>query len=519
MEREREMGFTEKVGLFVEKHKPGKSKHSLTGASYTLKDVGPFDIDLSGAPKNKGTMAILMLIGTYLVYWFWYGWVNDGTAVFKDLVLLENMTWMALFAGCALVIILFATLIDLHKGSFNQYIMIVELRLRSLLGKPLKRVELKITPNYQELYNPAVGGFWRSAESYRAEADKEESEKSEESKESEKSKFKPVDMEDEAQPFYELDGKRFSSMRDMQDIMKMALVEGEVVETKDEIKDILTLKREFADLSEKIKLPFTVTMCECDAKGGKIYPIFISKHSLFGGSTALKGSYVEFRTHELAQRTWAGIVSKDNVRAGVGEGVEIGMYKFYDPVPDELLLSGKKEEGIRFAPIIFVTASDAQAEKMMDDFRSNETREGTVQQDLIDAEVIYDNSIADQLFETLKLVISRLKRKERSEEEIRRDHDFDNKDVVHQGLEKALITQRAGKPGRFSNINLFSHKSVKYVFYCIAALGVIFISLYILHYYVGLDIGWLFGDLPTDDIPPEEDDWTSAAKFVWMWFK
>ena len=526
MEKDKKPSFTQKAGMYVEKHTPGKSRHSLTGASYTLEDVSPFAVDFSGAPKNRGLLAIVAIIGGFLVYWFWYGWVNTGP---KDLAHLAYLTMIATIGAFMIALILVATLIDLHKGSFVPYIKILELRIRSMLGKPLKRVEFKVI-TYWELYNPTIGGFWRSSEIDKPAETKTEEGAAEESvetgteegaetedgdpptkevKKAEGSGFKPVDVKADAQPFYELAGARFSSMRDMKKIMDMALIEGEVVETKDEIKDILRLKREFAELSEKIRLPFVVTMCECDSKGGRVYPIFISNHSLFGGSSGL-GSYVEFRDHTLAQRTWAGIVSKENVRAGIGEGVEIGMYKFYNMVSDELLLSGQKEEEMRFAPIIFVTASDAQAEKMMNDFRSNKIREGTVQQDLIDAEIVYDNSIADQLFETLKLVISRLKRKEKSEEETKKDNEYDNKDVVYQGLEKALITQKAGKPGRFSNINLFSHKSIKYLFYIIAVIGVIFISFYILHYYAGLDFGWLFNDIPIE--PDPDEDWTGAAK-------
>lgn len=527
MDRDEEAGFTDKAKMYVERHTPGKSKHSLTGVTYKLEDVSPFAVDFSGAPKHKGLMVIVALIGSYIVYWFWYGWVNTG---FKDPALLEYMSLIALFGGFMIALILVSTLIDLHKGSFNDYTKIIEMRVRSMLGKPLKRVEFKVLQSW-ELYNPVVGGYWRSAAEYRKEADKEGSEEEEGSeKESDKEgsekesnkepekkpDFKPVNTTQTSMPFGELEGKRFTSMKDMQEIMKMALIEGEVIESKDEVKDILALKREFADLSEKIRLPFVVTMCECDTKGGRVYPIFISNYSLFGGSTGL-GSYVEFRDHTLAQRTWAGIVSKDNVRAGIGEGAEIGMYKFYDMVSDELLLSGVKEENMRFAPLIFVTASDAQAEKMMNDFRSNEIRVGPVQQDVIDASVVYDSSIADELFETLKLVISRLKRKEKSEGETKKDNDFDNKDVIWQGLEKALITQKAGKPGRFSNIKLFSSKSIRYLFYIIALVSIVLLSFYVLHYYVGMDFGWLFGDVPIVEDPDE--DWTDIARIGWEWLK
>lgn len=503
MERERDIGLLEKARMYVDKHKPGKSRHSLTDVTYDLEDLSPFAVDFSGAPKNKVLLLIMALLTGYLVYWFWYGWVNTGPI---DYALLEYMSLIALVCGFMLAVLLVSSIIDLHKGSFNPYSKIIEMRVRSLLGKPLKRVEFKVLRDW-ELYNPTVGGYWRSAEEYLEEADEESKLKKD---------FKPVDMETEGMPFYELEGNRFSSMKDMSMIMKMALVEGEVVETKDEIKDILELKRRFAELSEKIKLPFVVTMCKCDSKGGRVYPIFISQYSLFGGSTGLSKSYVEFRNHTLAQRTWAGIVSKDNVRAGVGEGIEIGMYKFYDLVPDKLALTGKREEGMKFAPIIFVSASDAQAEKMMNDFGSNETRESPVQQDLIDASVIYNNSIADDLFETLKLVISRLKRKEKSEDDIRKDSVYDNKSMVYQGLEMALITQKAGKPSRFSNINLFSHKSIKYLFYIIAVVGAIFLAFYILHYYVGMDFGWLFNEVPSEE---PDDDWTDIARIGWEWFK
>ena len=547
IDKEKNIGFWDWKRLWLEKHKPGQSKHALVGASYELKDVPPFAVDFSGAPVYKKTIAAVSLILGYIIVWFWYGWVNKGRV---DYLLLEKMTWGAFFGGVVVIIVIIAMLIDYHKGSFTPYKRILELRLRTVDRQPLKRVELKVRSSV-ELYNPVSGGYWRTEE-YREEVEKEISaltvalagasqlgaalhedpkaakilvaaEKKIADLEAElallQEKFKPVDLKDEDMPFFELEGKRFHSVRDMKLIMDIALGKGEVIRTKDEVKNILALKRRFVELAEKIRLPFVATLCECDSKGGCVYPLFISKHSLFGGSSGL-GSYVEFRDHTLPQRTWAGIMSKENVRAGVGEGVELGMYKFYELVPDEFALLGKKEEKMRFAPIIFVTASDAQAEKMIENFRHNDIRDMPVQQDLIDASVIYDSSVADELFETNKLITARLKRKEKSEEELRNDMDYESKDTIARGLEKSLIIERAGKGGFLRNINLFSHKSVKYFSYAVAVVSVVLLLLYILHYYAGINLGWLFPDM-SGGSPGNEtvtDPWGNIITPLRGWF-
>ena len=496
MDKESNVGFMDKLSLLTEKHMPGRSRHSLTGATYNLKDVGPFAMDMSGRPKYNSLIAIAGIIGFYLIYWFWLGSVYTGRDV--DPALLYTMNMIAQIGGFMFALILSAMFIDLHKGSFTPYIKIMELRLRSLLRKALKRVEFKVK-SYVELYNPATGGYWRSLPEYEKEIEEE---------------FEPVDLEDEEMPYYMLEGKRFHSIRDMQSIMEMAMEKGEVVQTKDEIKEVLSLKGRFVDLAEKIRLPFYCTLCECDSKGGKVYPLFISENSLFGGS----GELAEFKDHTLAQRTWAGIISKENVRACVGEGIEIGMYKFYELVPDEFALLGKKEEKMKFSPVIFITASDAQAEKIMKDFRYNATREGIVQQDLIDASVIHDSSIADELFEMIKLIIARLKRKEKSVEEIRKDSVYDSKHMVHKGLEKSLIIESAGKPSRFGNINLFSHKSIKYLFYIAAILGFIFMAMYFIHYYGGIRLDWLFSDIAGNETVG--DPWKPPIwNILWSWVK
>lgn len=496
MDKEENIGFWDKKSLWFDKHKPGKSKHTLAGATYKLKDLSPFDIDMSGATINRGVLLLITSMLLYLIYWAWYGWINKG---FINYELLETMTLVAIIVIMAVVLIISATLIDYHKGSFTPYIKILEMRVRSLLRKSLKRVEFKVK-DYVELYNPVTGGYWRKLSDYEKDIEEEE--------------FEPVDLEDEEMPFAMLEGKRFHSIRDMRAIMEMALTTGEVVQTKDEIKEILNLKRRFIDLAEMIRLPFHCTLCECDSKGGKVYPLFISEHSLFGGS----GGQAEFRDHTLAQRTWAGLVSKDNVRAGVGEGIELGMYKFYELVPDEFALLGKKEEKLKFSPVIFITASDAQAEKMMNDFRYNDIRESPVQQDLIDVSVIHDSSVADELFEMIKLITARLKRKEKSEEETRKDSVYDSKDMVHKGLEKSLITERAGKTGMLSRINLLSNRSVKYLFYIVAVLSISLLALYIVHYYGGINIGWLFPPPGLNEtLPP--DDWTGMWKPLWEWIK
>lgn len=543
MEREENVSWWDRKNLWLEKKKPSQSRHALTGATYELKDVGPFAIDLSGAPIYKKTTFVLTLIFCYLVYWFWYGWVNTGVI---NYVLLEQMTWGALLGGMGFVIVLFSMVIDYHKGSFAPYKRILEMRIRTLSRKKLKRCEFKVL-DHTELYNPVSGGYWRSEdhiEDIQEADDKEDEEKPEKKGKKETpekrtkqdiidelpkeihkrigikklkkmtlaklenlaEKFEPVDVEDDDMPFYLLEGKRFHSVRDMKRIMDIALGRGEVIQTKDEIKTVLNLKRRFVDLAEKLRLPFVCTLCECDTKGGKIFPLFISDHSLFGGSSS-RGSYVEFREHTLAQRTWAALMSKDNVRAGVGEGIEIGMYRFYELVPDEFALLGKKEERMKFAPVIFVTASDAQAEKMMADFRYNKIRKGTVQQDLIDASVIYDSSIADELFELNKLVVGRLKRKEKSEKERQDDSDWEVKDTVAKAVEKSLIIETAGKGGMFRNIHLFSHKSVKYFFYFLGIIGICLTILYIVHYYGGINIGWLFDRMPTNGTAPITDPW------------
>jgi len=519
MEREKNIGWWDRRSMFLEKHKPGKSRHALHEATYKLEDVGPFAVDLSGAPFYKKATAAVGAVLCFIIYWFWYGWVNEG---FIDYLLLERMTWAAFIGGIGIIIVIISMLIDFHKGSFTPYKRILEMRLRSLDRKPLKRLELKVK-DYIELYNPVVGGYWRSLEEYREEVEKE-------------GKFEPVDLkgkdkkegEDEAKkkgesqstdedlPFYLLEGKRFHSIRDMKRIMDMALKKNEVVKTKDEVKSLLNLKRRFVDLAERIRLPFVVTLTECDSKGGRVYPMFISQHSLFGGSSGL-GSFVEFREHTLSQRTWAGIMSKDNVRAGVGDGIDLGMYPFYELVPDEFALLGKKEERMKFSPVIFVTASDAQAEKMMDDFRYNAIRKGTVQQDLIDASVIYSNSIADELFELVKLITSRLKRKESSEDELRNDLEYEKKETIARGLEKSLIVERSGKSRLLRNINLFSRQSLKYLFYTVAVIAMVFLTLYLLHYYGGIDIGWAFGDTPGNETVTD-GPWGNIVRPLWEWF-
>ena len=511
MEREKNIGWLDKRRMFLEKHKPGKSRHALHEATYKLEDVGPFAVDLSGAPSYRKTTAAVCAILFGIMYWFWYGWVQEG---FIDYMLLERMTWAAFIGGIGVVIVIISIGIDLHKGSFTPYKRFLELRLRSLDRTPLKRLELKVK-DYVELYNPVAGGYWRALEEYREEVEKE-------------GEFKPVktngkdkkkdeeQSDDEGLPFYLLEGKRFHSVRDMKRIMDMALGKSEVVKTKDEVKSVLDLKRRFVDLAEMIRLPFVCTLTECDSKGGRVYPLFISEHSLFGGSSGL-GSFVEFREHTLAQRTWAGIMSKDNVRAGVGDGIDMGMYPFYELVPDEFALLGKKEERMKFSPVIFVTASDAQAEKIMDDFRYNTVRKTPVQQDLIDASVIYDSSVADQLFEMVKLIVARLKRKEKSEDELRNDMEYEKKEAISRGLEKSLIVERSGKSGILRNINLFSKQSLKYLFYIVAVVGVVFLALYILHYYGGIDLGWLFSDIPGNETA-DDDPWGNIIRPLWEWF-
>jgi len=505
MEREKNIGWWDKKRMFLEKHKPGKSRHALHEATYEIKDIGPFAVDFSGAPVYKKTTAAVGAVLFYIIYWFWYGWVNES---FIDYALLEQMTWWAFGGGMGVVIIIIAMLIDYHKGSFSQYKRILEMRLRSLDRKPLKRAEFKVK-NSIELYNPATGAYWRE---HLEEIEKEEVEKNAKTEEP----FRPVNTKNKDMPFFVLEGKRFSSVRDMKDIADMTLGKGEVVSTKDEPKKALGAVRELLELIEKIRLPFHVTLCDCDSKGGQLYPLFISEHSLFGGSSG-KGSFVEFREHTLAQRTWAGIVSKDNVRAGVGEGVELAMYKFYKLIPDEFTLVGKKEEKIVFAPVVFVTASDAQAEKMMDNFRYNTTRKGPVQQDVIDASVLYSSSVADGLLETNKLIVSQLDRKTQSEKELREDMEWEIKDGIFKGLEKALIVERAGKGGILRNINLFSRQSVKYLFYTVAAIAIVFLSLYILHYYGGIDLGWAFPDMPGNETVTD-DPWGNIIQPLREWF-
>ena len=523
MEREENIGWWDKKSLWLEKHKPRRSRHALHEATYKLEDVGPFAVDLSGAPFYKKTTATIGAILTFIIYWFWYGWVQEG---FIDYLLLERMTWAAFFGGIGVVIVLISMAIDLHKGSFTPYKRILELRLRSLDRRPLKRLELKVR-DYIELYNPVVGGYWRSLEEYREEIGKEgkfepvdlKGETKKEGEDEAKKKGKPQsdEVRDEDLPFYLLEGKRFHSIRDMKNIMDMALKKNEVVKTKDEVKSVLDLKRRFVDLAEKIRLPFVVTLTECDSKGGRVYPMFISQHSLFGGSSGL-GSFVEFREHTLPQRTWAGIMSKDNVRAGVGEGIDLGMYPFYELVPDEFALLGKKEERMKFSPVIFVTASDAQAEKMMDDFRYNAIRKTPVQQDLIDASVIYDSSVADQLFEMVKLIVARLKRKEKSEDELRNDMEYEKKETVARGLEKSLIVERSGKGGILRRINLFSKQSVRYLFYIVCVIALVLMVLYIVHYYGGVNIDWLFGDFGGNETVDNGDPWGNIVRPLWEWF-
>jgi len=134
MEREKNIGFWDKKSMWLAKHKPGKSKHALHEATYEIEDIGPFAVDFSGIPVHKKTTAVVGLILSYIIYWFWYGWVNKG---FINYALLEQMTWGAFAGGMGVIVVIIAMFIDYHKGSFADYKRIIELRLRSLDRKRL----------------------------------------------------------------------------------------------------------------------------------------------------------------------------------------------------------------------------------------------------------------------------------------------------------------------------------------------------------------------------------------------
>lgn len=506
---EMKSGKIDKFRDWIGKQKPG-DKRALVDAPYELQDKGPFDNDPAGAPMPPWFLIINFLGALYFSYYAWYTSLQDAwliDQVFVD----EILIWATLAISIILLISWISFSIDLHKGIAGAYKYILLIYMWHVGKKGPKRVEWRVNDAW-ELWNPVTKkGHWRGVSEHEAEQTEDEIRLERdvllaEVEELEKKRSRAeVDLAlDAIKPKL---GKRFSSAKELiqaaytiADSVKEALV-------KDDVKEVMALRKRFMEVIKCLDLDYYVTLLECE---GNIYPLVISDSQLFGGGT--KSEYGEFSIHKLSVRSWLPWAARTVRNACLGAALYLTDYKFYK-VPDQKLAIGrKKDEEVKFAPIIYITHSDGKSKAVKDQYRHGEKLETPTQNDVLQAEVIYASSVADDLFERNKLLTSHLDRRSKSDKELKREHENTSKGTVDQGIRHMRRTGRAGTGGLLSGLSgMRGFTFGKYVFYSIIVVMSFLGLIAILQMFGALDLGWF---QPPNNGTETGDGWVVAAEDI-----
>lgn len=510
---EERMGRTDRMLAWIEKHNP-TATHELAAVDYEIKDVGPFSSDdqLKGAVIPlwfKVSAFLSMLIGGLFIYYTIDAPLALTPSQHDALALLTLVAGIGMFLATAVIAIHFWDGI----GSHYKYFMLLHLWWENVKHNPV-RVEWRTNDSY-ELWNPITkSGSWHSVNDMKTEVETVKLEEAREKLQQEVEALRKeketllVDSAVETGVKVSLapTGERFGSMREVLAAARImsSIVTTEEVKVKDDVKEVLAILERLAQIVEAIDLPYFVTLLDVE---GPVYPVIISDHSLFGGEKDV--GHGELNTYALSVRSWTPWAAKTVRNVCLASGVVLADYKFYVIPTQKARVLRQKEERIQMSPIIYLSHSDGTVREMRDEFKHNKDR-APGQNDVLQVELVYTASVADDQTQKVKQLTSRLDSKGKSEKEIRREVEAEAKNTVARGLELNARTGRVNQQGILSGLrNTSAFKVGKYTFYIVLAI-LAFIGLMAFFQQIGLlDLGW-FTQQPTNGTVPGSN-WGGVA--------
>jgi len=296
--------------------------------------------------------------------------------------------------------------------------------------------------------------------------------------------------------------ERPSSVHELEALIKRALpTEGDEPRIKNIVEESLVLRKEFTDLVKTFNIPFFGRIFKCE---GDLYILILSEFELMGGTEMKDGeeakTYTELELHRWIQRTYTW--QAENKSATWAVFTELALYKYYVELPTKLAVAGVGKEKVKWAPIVWVSASDGQCRIQDDTMRRANERNIPNHSQVIQMQLAYGVNVASKLLEQNKLLVQQADEERQSKDEILRDMDAWAKNVIAKGLEKSTLIEKAQRPGIGGwLVSIFSKGAMQTLMIILSLFSVIYLVTIILSYAFGTPIpfpGSPFDPGPTD---------------------
>jgi len=267
------------------------------------------------------------------------------------------------------------------------------------------------------------------------------------------------------------------------------------------------IEQRWREICKALELPFRVSVMECEGKRHPFFTIVISQYALFEGvSTPVKEGkyrqeYCEIQMRTMPQRTY--IWDDENKKGGWVVFSELTVDKYYTRIPLGPELLGIKRRRMRFAPVIFVSASDGQVDQIEDRIRAGLEREVPDSGDMKMVHSIYDAYLSEEIMAINRLLTSEIARLIKEIGNIEFLAEEKAKKIAAQLLEDALVSGDMSKKGWGGTlVNLFSKSAVRYLFYILGMIMLVYIVNLALHVYAGWPMVFPGGELAGTPTPP-----------------
>jgi hypothetical protein len=203
----------------------------------------------------------------------------------------------------------------------------------------------------------------------------------------------------------------------------------------------------------------------------------------------------------MPQRTY--IWDDENKKGGWVVFTELTVDKYYTRIPLGPELLGIKRRRMRFAPVIFVSASDGQVDQIEDKIRAGLEREVPDSSDMKMVHSIYDAYLSEEIMAINRLLTSEIARLIKEIANIEFLAEEKAKKIAAQLLEDALVSGDMSKKGWGGTlVNLFSKSAVRYLFYILGMVMLVYIINLALHVYAGWPMVFPGGETGTTPTPP-----------------